>query len=174
VERELRVNDSRACGKLRYPHGGEHFALLETDLVRADDEVRDRSPTGGTAPASMLDVGVQREQERRRVGVRVGEAEVAAERAGFVAAIDTEMLGTAAMVLGAGREKVEDVIDPGAGLVVHGKLGDEVGKGEPLVTLHYNDPSRLLEAEAMVKKAYSVSDPPRPSVPELILAVLEQ
>ena len=102
------------------------------------------------------------------------QKEVAAERAGFVAAIDTEMLGTAAMVLGAGREKVEDVIDPGAGLVVHGKLGDEVGKGEPLVTLHYNDPSRLLEAEEMVKKAYLVSDARRSSVPELILAVLEQ
>jgi thymidine phosphorylase len=58
--------------------------------------------------------------------------------------------------------------------VVHGKLGDEVGKGEPLVTLHYNDPSRLLEAEEMVKKAYLVSDARRSSVPELILAVLEQ
>jgi thymidine phosphorylase len=78
------------------------------------------------------------------------------------------------MVLGAGREKVEDVIDPGAGLVVGKKLGDEVQRGEPLVTLHYNDPSRLMEAEGMVQKAYSIGDARRPSVPELILAVLEQ
>jgi len=101
------------------------------------------------------------------------QKEVAAEANGFVAAIDTEMLGTAAMVLGAGREKVEDVIDPGAGLVVGKKLGDEVRKGEPLVTLHYNDPSRLFEAEGMIQQAYSLDGARRPSVPELIQAVLE-
>ncbi len=99
--------------------------------------------------------------------------EVLAERDGYIAAIDTEMLGTAAMILGAGREKVEDVIDPGAGLLVDKKLGHEVRRGEPLVTLHYNDPSRLLEAEGMARRAYSISERP-PSVPELILAVLEQ
>jgi pyrimidine-nucleoside phosphorylase len=100
--------------------------------------------------------------------------EVLAERDGFVAAIDTEMLGTAAMVLGAGREKVEDVIDPAAGLVVGKKLGGEVEKGEPLVTLHYNDSPRLAEAERRVHQAYSISDAPLPSAPELVLAVLEQ
>jgi pyrimidine-nucleoside phosphorylase len=102
------------------------------------------------------------------------QKEALAGRDGFVAAIDTEMLGTAAMVLGAGREKVEDVIDPGAGLSVGKKLGDEVRKGEPLVTFHYNDSSRLSEAERMVQKAYSIGDARRPSAPELILAVLEQ
>jgi pyrimidine-nucleoside phosphorylase len=99
--------------------------------------------------------------------------EVVAERDGFVAAIDTELLGTAAMVLGAGREKVDDVIDPGAGLLVGKKLGHEVRRGEPLVTLHYNDPSRLLEAEGRAKRAYEISDRPSPA-PELILAVLPQ
>ncbi|MGH9322621.1 MAG: thymidine phosphorylase [Vicinamibacteria bacterium] len=50
---------------------------------------------------------------------RASEQEpVPADRNGFVTAIDTEKLGTAAMILGAGREKVEDVIDPGEGMVV--------------------------------------------------------
>ena len=102
------------------------------------------------------------------------QKEVSSGRDGFVAAIDTEMLGTAAMVLGAGRERVDDVIDPGAGLVVQKKLGDEVRTGEPLVTLHYNNDSRLVEAAEMVQKAYSLFHAPRPSAPELILAVLEQ
>ena len=96
-----------------------------------------------------------------------------AERDGYVAAIDTELLGTAAMVLGAGRERVEDVIDPGAGLLVGKKLGQEVRRGEPLVTLHYNDPSRLAEAEGRAQRAYAISDRP-PSATELILAVLTQ
>ena len=99
--------------------------------------------------------------------------EVAAAEDGFVTAIDTERLGTAAMVLGAGREKVEDVIDPGAGLVVGKKPGDEIRRGEPLVTLHYNDPARLSESEAIVRKAYSIGARPQ-SAPELILAVLER
>jgi pyrimidine-nucleoside phosphorylase len=103
-----------------------------------------------------------------------GQKPVVAERDGLVGSIDTEGLGTAAMVLGAGREKVEEVIDPAAGLVVHKKLGDAVGRGEPLATLHYNDGSRVSEAEAMVRRAYSLSDVGPPSAPELILAVLEQ
>jgi pyrimidine-nucleoside phosphorylase/thymidine phosphorylase len=99
--------------------------------------------------------------------------DVAADRDGFVTAIDTEKLGTAAMVLGAGRERVEDVIDPGAGLLVAKKLGDRVERGEPLLTLHYNDSRRSSEAEEMARRAYSLSGTPLPSAPELILAVLE-
>ncbi len=102
------------------------------------------------------------------------QREVPAPREGFVAAIDTEMLGTAAMVLGAGREKVDDVIDPGAGMVVATKPGQEVEKGQPLVTLHYNDPSRISEAVSRVQKAYSISAAPPPPAPDLILAVLQQ
>ncbi len=99
--------------------------------------------------------------------------EVGAVRKGFVQAIDTEKLGTAAMVLGAGREKVEDVIDPGAGLVVRKKGLDPVEKGEPLVTFHYNDASRLPEAERLVQEAYVISDSTQSIGRELILAVLE-
>jgi pyrimidine-nucleoside phosphorylase len=102
------------------------------------------------------------------------QREVRAPQAGFVSAIDTELLGTAAMVLGAGREKVDDVIDPGAGLVVGKKLSHPVEKGEPLVTLHYNEPARLSEAEERVLRAYSITEAPPPSASELILEVLEQ
>jgi pyrimidine-nucleoside phosphorylase len=94
--------------------------------------------------------------------------------AGFVKSIETERLGVAAMVLGAGREKVEDVIDPAAGFIVHKKIGDSVERGEPLLTLHYNDRTRLAEAESIIRKAYTVSgDGPVPA-PELILAAVGQ
>ncbi|HEY7817830.1 MAG TPA: thymidine phosphorylase [Vicinamibacteria bacterium] len=100
--------------------------------------------------------------------------EVPAPRSGFVSSMDTEILGTAAMVLGAGREKVEDRIDPAAGLIVRKKLGHRVEKGEPLVTLHYNDSSRLSEAEERVRRAYILSETSPPETMELILGVLEQ
>jgi thymidine phosphorylase len=99
---------------------------------------------------------------------------VPAPRSGYVSSIDTEILGTAAMVLGAGREKVEDVIDPAAGLIVEKKLGHRVEKGEPLVILHYNDSSRLSVAEERVRSAYLLSETSPAGTKELILAVLEQ
>jgi pyrimidine-nucleoside phosphorylase/thymidine phosphorylase len=62
--------------------------------------------------------------------------DVPAPAAGVVQAIDAEGLGLAAMALGAGRVRVEDRIDPAAGLVLHKKIGDHVDRGEPLCTLH--------------------------------------
>jgi pyrimidine-nucleoside phosphorylase len=98
--------------------------------------------------------------------------EVAAAREGFVSSMDAEKLGIAAMLLGAGREKVVDAIDPAAGLIVHKKIGDEARTGEPLVTLHYNDGSRLPEAERRVREAYVFSER-RTAPPALVLATLE-
>ncbi len=76
------------------------------------------------------------------------------------------------MILGAGRETVDDTIDPGAGLVVHKKLGDELAPGEPLVTLHYTPNSKgesnLSEVEKLVERAYRIADTP-PSAGELEL-----
>ena len=96
-----------------------------------------------------------------------------ASRDGYVASIETETIGRAAMMLGAGREAVDDTIDPGAGLVVHKKLGDDVASGEPLVTLHFNDASNLAEVEQLVESAYQISDTaPAVSELELVHAVL--
>lgn len=101
---------------------------------------------------------------------------VRAPRDGFVTAIDTEGVGTAAMLLGAGRERVEDAIDPGAGLVVHEKIGDEVKRGEPLVTLQHNDGdgARVAHAEQRILESYTLSDRAPGEHPELVLEVLDR
>jgi pyrimidine-nucleoside phosphorylase/thymidine phosphorylase len=99
--------------------------------------------------------------------------DVPSDRSGFVGAIDTERLGTAGMLLGAGRKRVEDEIDPAAGLVVHVKNGDRVENGQPFATLHYNDAAGLEAAEREVLRAYTVEDAPPASLPELVLALLE-
>ena len=95
-----------------------------------------------------------------------------ASRGGYVASIETETIGRAAMILGAGRETVDDTIDPGAGLVVHKKLGDELAPGEPLVTLHFTPNSKgesnLSEVEKLVERAYRITETP-PSAGELEL-----
>jgi pyrimidine-nucleoside phosphorylase len=100
------------------------------------------------------------------------ESRVPAGEDGVVVAIDAEALGTAANLLGAGRVRPEDRIDPGAGLVIHRKIGDRVARGEPLVVLHTSDAGRLREAAARVRAAYRIgAEVPGPRA--LILEIVE-
>jgi pyrimidine-nucleoside phosphorylase len=74
-------------------------------------------------------------------------AEVRSESDGFVASYSTMELGLLAIELGAGRTRVDDVIDPKAGIVITKKIGDPVAKGELLATL-YTDKSSVAEPVA--------------------------
>lgn len=90
---------------------------------------------------------------------------------GYLAGMATTRIGWAAMALGAGRQRVEDTIDPAVGLVMARKLGDKVEKGEPLLTLHYNDESKLAEAERWLAEAFTFAPQP-PEAPPLIWKTL--
>jgi pyrimidine-nucleoside phosphorylase/thymidine phosphorylase len=106
-----------------------------------------------------------------RLPTAAHKKEIPSPRSGFVAGIETESMGAAAMLLGAGRETVEDRIDPAVGLIVHKKIGDGIAEGEPLVTIHYNDATRLAETERLIINAYDIGEVPPPS-PKLLKAVL--
>jgi pyrimidine-nucleoside phosphorylase len=90
---------------------------------------------------------------------------------GRVAAIACRAVGQAAMLLGAGRETLESRIDPAVGLVLHKKVGDLVIIGEPLLTLHVNDRSRLDEALELLRGAIRLA-PEAPRASPLIREVL--
>lgn len=64
--------------------------------------------------------------------------ELEAKEDGYVAEIVADSVGTAAMWLGAGRATKESTIDLAVGLVLNKKIGDEVKKGESLVTIYSN------------------------------------
>jgi len=93
---------------------------------------------------------------------------------GFVTSIQCEQIGTASLVLGGGREKKEDVIDPAVGLVLHKKVGDPVREGEPLCTIHYNSDAQFADARALLQQAYLISEKPpaskRPLIHRVFLA----
>ncbi|TJY41393.1 pyrimidine-nucleoside phosphorylase [Cohnella pontilimi] len=74
--------------------------------------------------------------------------DVPAREDGYISAIAAEQLGTAAMMLGAGRATKESAIDLAVGIVLHKKVGDRVAKGEPLATIHSNRerPDEVLES----------------------------
>ncbi len=71
--------------------------------------------------------------------------EVRAESAGYVTGFDTEGVGRAAMLLGAGRATKDDEIDLGAGLVLDVRVGDAVAPGDRIATM-YAATEALLEA----------------------------
>ncbi|MDA2914133.1 thymidine phosphorylase [Acidobacteriia bacterium AH_259_A11_L15] len=91
--------------------------------------------------------------------------ELAAKDKGYLAGTNAERIGWAAMALGAGRTRLEDAIDPAVGLVVRKKVGEQVERGEPLATLHFNDERRLADAQAELAEAFVISSAPPAPVP---------
>jgi pyrimidine-nucleoside phosphorylase len=92
---------------------------------------------------------------------------------GYVTAIMTERLGTASLVLGGGREKKEDAVDPAVGLVVHKKIGDRVARGEALCTIYYNSGERLKEAQQLIENSYRIEAKQPASAGPLVRRVIE-
>ncbi|MGQ9632313.1 MAG: thymidine phosphorylase [bacterium] len=80
------------------------------------------------------------------------------DRNGRVEAMDTRAVGLAAMILGAGREKQGDAVDPAVGLTIEKKLGDAVERGEVLVRLHVRGRSRVDGALKLLRGAYTIGD----------------
>jgi pyrimidine-nucleoside phosphorylase len=92
---------------------------------------------------------------------------------GFVASIQCERVGVASLVLGGGREKKEDTIDPAVGIIVHKKVGDAVQAGEALATIHYNSDTRLAEARRLLEGSYSIAPQPPVSRRQLIHRIIQ-
>ena len=92
-----------------------------------------------------------------------------ASGAGFLARVDAGLVGRASVVLGAGRDRVSDSIDPAVGIVLLAKPGRKLGVGDGLLELHYRDEARLANAVPLLERALSVEASPPPAAP-LVLA----
>jgi pyrimidine-nucleoside phosphorylase len=73
---------------------------------------------------------------------------------GFITATHCDQFGIALAMLGGGREKKDDQIDPGVGLEFHKRIGERVEKGERLATIHYNSDAKLAEARILIAGSY--------------------
>ncbi|QEO08665.1 thymidine phosphorylase [Protaetiibacter larvae] len=82
---------------------------------------------------------------------------VRAETDGVLATQDALSFGVAAWRLGAGRARKEDPVVHAAGIDLHAKPGDEVRAGDPLFTLHADDPARFARALESLDGAYTVA-----------------
>ncbi|MBR5973866.1 MAG: thymidine phosphorylase [Clostridiales bacterium] len=101
---------------------------------------------------------------------------VFAEKDGYVSSCDALSVGEASCLLGAGRMQKDDVIDMGAGIQLHKKIGDPVRRGEELFTFftgtkHPVGDDRIDEALLRMQDAYVIS-PEKPEVPSEIIDVI--
>ena len=87
-----------------------------------------------------------------------GRHRIAAERDGYVASLRADLVGRASMALGAGRQRVEDTIDYGAGVLIAKKPGERVRAGDTILELLYNDERGLETAAALAREAIGLSD----------------
>jgi thymidine phosphorylase len=97
---------------------------------------------------------------------RIEESLVAAED-GWVAELEAFTIGRASMVLGAGRERLDSVIDKGVGLIFEKKVGERVTVGERICALYANDAARLKRSREMLRSAIKISTEPA-TAPALI------
>lgn len=83
---------------------------------------------------------------------------VLAPESGYITGMQAETIGSASVILGAGREKKDDIIDYSAGIVLFKKTGDKVEKGEKIAELHTNDESKIESAEKLFLSALTFGD----------------
>jgi pyrimidine-nucleoside phosphorylase len=96
---------------------------------------------------------------------------ISSPRGGYLASLKCEQIGTACVVLGGGRERKEDSVDPAVGIVLHKKIGDAVSAGELLATIHYNSEARAQRVRELLEESYQIADSPvekRPLIHRII------
>ena len=100
---------------------------------------------------------------------------VLSPRNGYLASLQCEQIGTACVILGGGRERKEDSVDPAVGIVLHKKVGDAISAGEPLATIYYNAEARALARGNCSKRVVEFADSPahekRPLIHRVITSV---
>jgi pyrimidine-nucleoside phosphorylase len=86
--------------------------------------------------------------------------DMASPESGYLTSINCEAVGTACVVLGGGRQKKEDSVDPAVGVALHRKVGDEIRAGESLCTVHYNSETRGARAKEILLKSFHIGAAP--------------
>ena len=90
---------------------------------------------------------------------------ITASLSGYVHQVHARMVGETAVVLGAGRSKKGDAIDPAVGILVKVKVGDRVEKDQPLFEIHARDETSLAHAVENLEAAIKIDEAPQEPLP---------
>ena len=163
--------------------GGGPQDVVELTVALAREMLTAAGLDGGKDPADALEDGSAMDVWRAMIAAQGGDQDaplpVAAEKHtvlvpadGVLTSLDAYGVGIAAWRLGAGRARKEDRVQAGAGIEMHAKPGAFVRAGEPLLTLHTDEPDRFERALAALEGAYQIA--PRGSRPDLLPLVIER
>jgi thymidine phosphorylase len=143
------------------------------DLADADRRAREAIRTGAALERFRQIVEAQSGDPRvvddySRLPQAPRRNVVEAERRGYVTRLDAELIGRASNALGAGRDRVEDPVDPAVGISIRATVRDAVSPGDPLLELHYRDRARLQTALALASQAIAIGDDRPPRTPLIV------
>jgi pyrimidine-nucleoside phosphorylase len=143
------------------------------DLADADRQARDAIRSGAALDRFRRIIEVQGGDPRviddySRLPQVPDRHVIAADRSGYIARLDAELIGRASVALGAGRDRVEDPVDPAVGISLRATVCDAVRSGDPLLELHYRDRARLDTAVALASRAIAIGDHPAPRPPLIV------
>ncbi|MBI2440817.1 MAG: thymidine phosphorylase [Lentisphaerae bacterium] len=125
-------------------------------------------------PSPRLGSGLRRGRGGpARLPVAAASVPLKARQSGYIQKVDAAAIGRAVALLGAGRARITDAIDPAAGISALKKVGEPVSAGEALAWLHTNRPGQLAEARAFVKAAFQIV-PERVAPPKLIALEIKE
>ena len=100
-----------------------------------------------------------------------GAREILCPRSGYISAINAEDIGMASTMIGAGRDRKEDTIDPAVGVILEAKVGQKIDAGAVLCRIYYTREDRLEDAAQQVEDAFRISSN-APDERNLILEVV--
>jgi pyrimidine-nucleoside phosphorylase len=89
-----------------------------------------------------------------------GAHDISSARAGYVSAIDAELIGQASSMIGAGRNTKEDSIDPAVGVILEVKVGQKIDADSILCRIYHTTSDNLEEAAELVEDAFKISQQP--------------
>jgi len=145
---------------------GRQLSKQLVDSGKALDKFREMVRLQGGDPRSVDDLSLLPKAQHT--------LEVTSPKSGFLTAIQCEQTGVACVILGGGRERKEDSVDPSVGFVLHKKVGDEVAQGESLCTVHYNSESRAARAKALLEASFQIGDAPPTKLRPLVHRVISK
>lgn len=127
---------------------GRELAEKMISSGKAREKFREMIRLQGGNPGVIDDPGLLPQAKQK--------AEVKSTASGFVTGFMTEQIGIAGVVLGGGRAKKEDSVDPAVGIIIHKKTRDKVSAGEPLCTVYYNSAERFEQAAPLIQQSYRI------------------
>jgi len=99
--------------------------------------------------------------------------ELISEHSGFIYSINTYLVGKASMETGAGRQRLNDEIDYGAGIILHKSIGDKVEKGDIIAEIYAGNTEKCNNAAEILKSAITIGLY-KPKINEVIIFELDK